>query len=220
MIEIAEGVLLVPGKPRFGINVYLIDDVLIDSGTPSAYKRIFLGLGERTPTSHVVTHAHSDHFGSSARVCQRYDIPLACGAADAEAIETGRTETSDSLVSRRVLSRMPPPSGVPVARRLSEGDRIGRLEVVDVPGHSRGHIALWDEGSKMLVLGDVLFNLKLPTLRPGLCQPPTILTLDPALNRKSARKLGLLKPELVLFGLGPPLRDPDAFGSFVESLPD
>lgn len=75
--------------------------------------------------------------------------------------------------------------------------------MLDTPGHSPGHIALWREADRTLVCGDVFFNM--PSLRP----PPRLLTVDPAVNRSSMQRLAQLRPALVLFGHGPPLRDPD-----------
>jgi hydroxyacylglutathione hydrolase len=49
--------------------------------------------------------------------------------------------------------KMPPPH--PVARRLREGDAVGDFVVLDVPGHSPGHIALWRASDRTLVVGDV-----------------------------------------------------------------
>jgi glyoxylase-like metal-dependent hydrolase (beta-lactamase superfamily II) len=83
------------------------------------------------------------------------------------------------------------------------------------PGHSPGHLAFWREQDRVLVLGDVLFNLRLPTGRPGLQLPPSALTADPVTNLASARRLGALQPEIVCFGHGPPLRDGDRFQRFV-----
>jgi hydroxyacylglutathione hydrolase len=94
------------------------------------------------------------------------------------------------------------PPAHPVARRLREGDEVAGFTVLDVPGHSRGHIALWREADRTLVCGDVFFNL--PRLRP----PPAFLTVDPQRNRASMRRLAELRPALALFGHGPPLRDP------------
>jgi hydroxyacylglutathione hydrolase len=88
-----------------------------------------------------------------------------------------------------------------------------------VPGHSAGHVAYWREADRTLICGDVLFNLSLPTLRAGLREPYRAVTADPARNRDSARRLAGLRPELVLFGHGPPLRDPEGFAQFVGTLP-
>ena len=55
--------------------------------------------------------------------------------------------------------------------------------------------------------------------RPGMTEPIGPASLDPAQNRDSARRLAALRPELVCFGHGPPLRDPDRLSAFVERLP-
>jgi hydroxyacylglutathione hydrolase len=97
------------------------------------------------------------------------------------------------------------PPAHPIARRLREGDTVGAgFSVLDVPGHSPGHIALWREADRTLIAGDVFFNL------PRLGPPPRSLTVDPDTNRASMLRLAELRPALVLFGHGPPLRDPDA----------
>ena len=94
--------------------------------------------------------------------------------------------------------------------------------MIDVPGHSPGHVAYWREHDRVLILGDVLCNMNLLTLRTGLHEPPGIFTVDPAQNRRSARRLvelGIV-PELVCFGHGPPLRDAKAFTRFINNLPN
>jgi hydroxyacylglutathione hydrolase len=219
MFELADGVYQLSGKPPNLINVYLVDGILVDAGSPQAHKRIFLQLGDLVPTAHLVTHAHPDHYGSSHAVCERFGIPLMTGANDADAIETSGPEANDTFVARNILSKMPPPPAHPVATRLKEGDKVGSFEVIDTPGHSRGHIALWRAGDKTLVLADVLFNLNPFTMKTGLREPPLFLTLDPAQNRDSARKVAELEPELILFGHGPALRSSEAFTWFVATLP-
>jgi len=68
------------------------------------------------------------------------------------------------------------------------------------------------------VAGDVWLNMSVLTTAPGLHEPPRIFTPDPARNRDSARRLAALEPELVLFGHGPPLRDPVALMAFTVAL--
>jgi hydroxyacylglutathione hydrolase len=58
-----------------------------------------------------------------------------------------------------------------------------------------------------LIAGDVFFNMHLLTTMPGLRQPPRPLTTDPALSRRSMRRLAELEPSMVGFGQGPVLRD-------------
>jgi len=70
MRTLAEGVHQLAGGPPHAINVYLVGDVLVDAGTPSARRRILPQLTGRDVRTHVVTHAHPDHFGSSHAVCE------------------------------------------------------------------------------------------------------------------------------------------------------
>jgi glyoxylase-like metal-dependent hydrolase (beta-lactamase superfamily II) len=105
-----------------------------------------------------------------------------------------------------------------VDRALREGDEIAGFAVLDVPGHSPGHVALWRESDRALVLGDVLNNMDVATGVRGLREPKRIFTPDPARNRESARRLAALEPALVCFGHGPPLRDTRKFVDFVSKL--
>jgi glyoxylase-like metal-dependent hydrolase (beta-lactamase superfamily II) len=189
------------GLPPSTINVYLVGDVLVDAGTPAARKRVLRELEAAAVATHLVTHAHPDHFGASHAVCEALDLPLWTGEHDAEAIETATPVPSDTKVGRLLAKGKMPPAH-PVARRLREGDEVAGFTVLDVPGHSPGHIALWREDDRTLIAGDVFFNL------PRLGSPPDFLTVDPERNRASMRRLAELRPALTLFGHGPPLRDP------------
>ena len=204
MRTLAEGVHQLKGLPPNAINVYLVGDMLVDAGTPNAKRRILRQLDGRDVRTHLVTHAHPDHFGSSHAVCEELDIPLWAGATDADDIENATPRLPPTRISK-VLTKAKPPPAHPVARRLNEGDEVGHgFTVLDSPGHTLGHIALWREDDRTLILGDVFFNLR----KPG--PPPRFLTVDAGLNRTSMRRMAELRPALTLFGHGAPLRDPDA----------
>ena len=111
--------------------------------------------------THLVTHAHPDHFGSSHAVCEALGLPLWTGAGDADALETATPVPAQGRVPA-LLAKMKMPPGHPVARRLREGDEVAGFVVLDVPGHSPGHIALWRESDRTLVCGDVFFNMPSP----------------------------------------------------------
>jgi glyoxylase-like metal-dependent hydrolase (beta-lactamase superfamily II) len=106
-----------------------------------------------------------------------------------------------------------------VARVLREGDEVAGFTVLDTQGHSPGHISLWRESDRVLILGDVLNNMNLLTGITGLQEPPVAFTPDPARNRASARRLAALEPELVCFGHGPPLRDSRKLAEFIARMP-
>jgi hydroxyacylglutathione hydrolase len=213
MRELAPDVWQLDGFPANSINVYVIGDVLIDSGAPIDGRRVLKQVRGRGLTAHALTHGHFDHYGSSAKVCRELGLPLWCGANDVRAVEAGKqvglgTRTVSGMGAR----------AVPVARALGEGDEVAGFTVLDVPGHSPGHVAYWRESDRVLIAGDVMWGFNPFTLRGAIREPYPALSPDAARNRISARRLAALRPELVAFGHGPPLRDPDAFAAAVAKL--
>jgi len=195
----------VPLAPRSAVNAYLVGDVLVDAGTAALGRRLPGLLAGRTVAAHAITHAHPDHVGGSAHVCATLGVPLWAPEGDAPDVEAGRPRPGAAAADRVLgpVVRFPPAH---VARRLREGDEVGGFRVLDAPGHSPGQVVLWREDDRVLVCGDVVFGLRLPTLRPGLREPPRALTPDPERNRASIRRLAALGPELLLAGHGPPVR--------------
>ncbi len=222
MKQLADGVYLLRGFPPNAINVYLVEDVLIDAATRQGERRIMRQIRGRSLRAHALTHAHPDHQGASHAICERLHIPLWCGAGDVPAMETpGAIKNSQAPGwLNRFQARFWTGPPHPVARALHEGDEVAGFTVLEVPGHSRGHVAYWRESDRVLILGDVLNGMNLLTGVRGLKEPPAVFTPDPPRNRASARRLGALEPELVLFGHGPPWRDRRAFVEFAAGLAD
>lgn len=222
MEAIAPDVYLLDGFPKYAINVYLIGNIVIDAGARFQSKSILQQLADRPLIAHILTHPHPDHQGASKAICERFNIPLWCGADDADAMNSGNW---DSLIPNptpltRAQSRMMAGPKYPITRELREGDQIGDFIVIETPGHTPGHVAYWREQDRLLILGDVLFNQHPLTAKVGLSEPITFFTCDPTRNRQSARKLAALQPAVICFGHGPPLYDGDAFQSFIANIPD
>jgi hydroxyacylglutathione hydrolase len=223
MRDLADGLKMLDGRPRNAINVYVAGDVLIDAATRQAERRILRQVSGLRLSAHALTHAHPDHQGCSKLVCERFGIPLWCGAADVPAMETeglmlAASHTPPLLKAFHRRFWIGPPH--PVSRSLSEGDEVAGFTVLDTPGHAAGHVAYWRESDRVLILGDVLNNINLRTGLPGLHEPPEMFTADPLRNRESARRLAALRPRLTLFGHGAPERDPGRLADFVDRLPN
>jgi len=220
MYHIAPDLYLLRGFPKYGINIYWMGGVLVDAGTRFARGRILRQLRERPVTAHALTHAHPDHQGASHAVCETLNIPLWCGAKEVTAMESGNLAPQFPKPSPFILPfqlRYWAGPAHPVDRVLREGDEVGGFTVIETPGHAPGHISFWRESDRTLVLGDVLFNSN-PLGQVGLREPPAIFTLDPALNRDSARKVAELRPKLICFGHGPPLKESQKLVEFVSQL--
>jgi glyoxylase-like metal-dependent hydrolase (beta-lactamase superfamily II) len=220
MEQLADDVFVLRGLPRYAINVYLLGEVLVDAGTRWQAGSILRQLRGRKVASHALTHVHPDHQGASHAVCAALGIPLWCGEADAPAMEMPG-EMVARMPRHWLIPRIAPLFGGPehrVSRRLKEGDQVGTFSVIETPGHTAGHISLWREADGVLVLGDVLANMFFPSGRTGLREPPAYFSADPAQNRRSARRVLELEPNVVCFGHGPPMRETRGIMDFVRRL--
>ena len=219
MHRVAEDVFHIPLSPRDGVNAYLLGEVVVDAGTKGAGRRLVRALQGHAVGAHALTHAHPDHAGGSKRVVDAFEVPVWVGERDRADVESGSLLIADSW-AKPVMTRLARYPPVAVARSLREGDVVGPgFVVLETPGHSPGHVSYWRESDRTLVCGDVVFNMNIVTTARGLREPPAMFTPDPARNRDSARRLAALEPELVLFGHGPPLRDPSILKEFVDALP-
>jgi hydroxyacylglutathione hydrolase len=212
MRELADGVWQLSGWPPNNINVYVLEDVLIDAGLGFDRGRIMRQIADRQITANSLTHAHFDHYGSSHAICERLGIPLWCGAADVEAVEAGKMVGPGGRM-------LPAAKAHPVARALKEGDEVAGFTVLDTPGHAPGHVSYWRESDRVLVCGDVMWGYNPFLFSGGIREPYPLVSPDPKLNRESARRLAALEPALVCFGHGKPVSDTERFAAAVKRLP-
>jgi hydroxyacylglutathione hydrolase len=220
--QVADDLFVLEGFPPYAINAYLLGDVLVDAGTRFDARRILRRLKGRHVAVHALTHVHPDHQGASHAICEALGIPLWCSEGDAVAMEV----PGEMMARMRrhlltdTIGRMWAGPPHPVARRLREGDKVGTFTVLETPGHTAGHLTFWREADGALVLGDLIAHLPSWKNRSTFREPERIFSVDPPLNRQSARRLLDLKPKLICFGHGPPLRRCGKLMDFIARLPD
>ncbi len=147
--------------PRvFPVNCYLVEETndltLIDAGMEFCGKDILKtasGIGKPV-TRIVLTHPHADHIGALDYL--KANLP------EASVFISER----DSLLMNGDLSLKPGEENTPIRGGfkkdlkthadvlIAEGDSIGSLQAVAVPGHTPGSMAFYDPRSKMLIAGD------------------------------------------------------------------
>jgi glyoxylase-like metal-dependent hydrolase (beta-lactamase superfamily II) len=159
-------------------------NLLIDTGfdTPEAFAALrdglrFSGFGFKDIAQIVVTHIHPDHYGLADKLKQMSGATLALSDVEAEFINSRYAKTDALLKKVKSLFKS---NGVPeedltelteasMAVRqfvgvvppditLKNGDKItvdsSEFKIVLTPGHSPGHICLYEPKRKLLFSGD------------------------------------------------------------------
>lgn len=105
---------------------------------PAVTEPVFATLEETGWTlTHIInTHHHADHTGGNLEIKERTNCTIVGPRADRDRIPGIDVEVGDG-------------------DSYSIGNAVAT--VFDVPGHTRGHIAYWFEGSEALFCGDTLF---------------------------------------------------------------
>jgi len=146
----------------FAENTYVVwqpnrpDAVVIDPGLEPELIFDVLRDEELTVAAILNTHGHGDHIGGNAALKQAFPTaPLVIGAAEARLLTDAMANLS-GLFGAAVTSP-------PADRLVREGDVVEaagiRFEVLDVPGHSPGHVVFLCRTTPVLVFGgDVLFR--------------------------------------------------------------
>ena len=214
MGRVIKGVHIVP----MGFaNAFLIEAAdgltLIDAGFPHKELAVFdaiRGLGH-TPDQlkHLVfTHAHPDHIGSAAAIVRETGARTYMHPLDIPIAESGGPfrpmMPAPGLLGRVLCNLFFHPDErtdtVPIDQPLTPGETLpiaGGFEVIHVPGHCAGQVALLWRPGRMLFAADVCTNII------GLGDPVGFENLEE--GRTSQRKLTTLSIDAVGFGHGKPI---------------
>lgn len=126
----------------------------------------YLGVEGLKLEAILTTHHHPDHVGGNTHLLAKYNVPVFG----------------------------PSRENIPgIVRRLAHGDEIEvpvlglRFRVIDVPGHTAGHIAYFGEG--LLFCGDTLFSCGCGRLFEGTA----------AQMHESLSRLAALPPETLVY---------------------
>jgi len=103
----------------------------------------------------LLTHGHLDHVGGTAELIERYQVPI-------EGPHIADKFWIDALDQQCQMFGFSLVNGFSVNRWLEHNDTVtfGEqvLQVLHCPGHTPGHVVFYHEPSKLVQVGDVLFN--------------------------------------------------------------
>lgn len=159
------------------------DLAVVDTGVSGSEGDILSAIetlgGQWGDVQHVIlTHAHGDHTGSLEAI-----LSNAPGAA-------GHAGTAD-------LGKI---SAQQEINGLEDGDEVFGLQIIGTPGHTPGHISVYDETSAILLAGDAMNGED-----GGIAGANPRFTEDMDLASESIKRLSSRTVDTVLFGHGEPV---------------
>ena len=190
---------------------YVIDDeLLVDTGFPWAARRFRqtmheLELDGRIHTI-VNTHAHEDHTGNNDVVMESNEVTV---LAHAQAIPHIR-HPADLPWYRHFM--FGPPRPVPVQELPSViRTRHCELRIVHTPGHTPGHICVFEPNRGWLFSGDLFVSASLDSQLREVDGPAWIRSLDVAIE---------LEPRVLFDGHGKVVEGASKIGELLRRKRD
>lgn len=194
MDELIEDIFLIETK---GSNSFVVKNtdhlILVDTGMDLKAKKLLGELHEILKSTDLplkkvlITHHHLDHVRGLASIEKKYhpqiyahklEHPMILGE---KPMEAGNSIFSPIVVLAMKFMKYIPPSKVQDYEKESFG-----FKVLNTPGHTDGHLSIYHENSKSLLLGDLFtFTGNFKKIRPS----PKIFTKNPSQNKENIRKL-------------------------------
>ncbi|WP_318502833.1 MBL fold metallo-hydrolase [Bacillus sp. T3] len=201
----------------FQVNCYFVEEeeglTLIDAALPYSSKGIIETANKigKPITRIVLTHAHGDHVGALdalKRILPNVQVYISKRDSRLLAGDCSLNETEPQL---------PIKGGVPKKIKttpdvlLNDGDKIGSLVSIAVPGHTPGSMAFFDTRNGSMIAGDAIqirgginvsgqYSLMFPF--------PALATWNKHAAVESAKKIREFQPSLLAVGHGDMLRNP------------
>lgn len=243
--EVAPGIYRIESilGPR-PFSQYLLREersLLVDTGIVSTPDEVILpafqelGLDPADLDYVLISHADVDHFGGNAAIRAAAPRAIFCAhvadcawIGDRERILRERYgwyaahgPNADYDFDTKDWLRNAMGSDVPVDLHLVGGEvfRVGphlSVEVLHLPGHSLGHVGLWDSASRSAIIIDAGLGAGLLNNEGEVIHPPPYVFLDE--YEATVRQLQALAPERLLTAHYPVMEGDEVSRFLSESL--
>ena len=212
--------------------------ILVDTGLENSADFILESARNRfgknnRPQAIILTHGHFDHIGSVIKLSELWNVPVYIHQLEIPYI-TGKKDypIADSAVDEGMIAKMSPNfkhTSIDISSYLrvlpADGSVPGMSEWkwIHTPGHTKGHISLFREKDRVLLVGDAFSTTKQESLLSVMAHdeqiswPPKYLTTDWDAAESSVRQIRALKPSLAIPSHGEPMEG-EELTKHLESL--
>ncbi len=147
-----------------GENTYIIWDetlecTIIDAGNCNDRENqaLFNFITDKglTPKLAINTHGHFDHVMGVEALREHYGVPFAISSKDQFLLDSS---TAGSVIYGVTLGAMPQSIDIDLdgMEQISFGNTT--LQIIPTPGHTPGHVSLFEPKQRVLFTGDTLFK--------------------------------------------------------------
>jgi glyoxylase-like metal-dependent hydrolase (beta-lactamase superfamily II) len=142
------------------IACHRYENVLIDPGPESSIHHVIDALGDRVPTTVLLTHVHLDHAGGTGRLVEHYpDLQVYIHEIGLpHLVDPTRLIASATRIYGDEMDRWGEVVPVPEANihAIADGDVVEGFEAIHTPGHSNHHIAFFHQETEYAIVGDLV----------------------------------------------------------------
>ncbi|MBM4271168.1 MAG: MBL fold metallo-hydrolase [Deltaproteobacteria bacterium] len=172
----------IDGKPVYWVAAYLVDGLLIDTGCSYTAHELLHVLEKHKLHSVVNTHFHEDHIGGNDRIITHSRVDIFAHPDSIPFISGG----FPLFPYQELVWGYPTPSKVKPIPVSVDTHRF-HFQVIETPGHSAGHISLFESSKGWCFSGDIFAREKPKFIRSEEDIGETLRSLKILYNLKTDR---------------------------------
>lgn len=165
------------GKPLMTTRVFLLDNILIDSGLKHCRKEVIELIRENPVSAVYLTHFHEDHSGNAAALQSQLNLPVLGHPITVEKMKSPRLVFPYQRVMWGAASSL---DMMPLQGNIETDHFL--LQPIHTPGHSRDHLSFFEAEQGWFFSGDLYLGDRIKYFRADEVFKDQVSSLEKALE--------------------------------------